>query len=218
MIEHIRKKILDNKIVRGIPQNDCDYLITEVKALPPNSKILEVGTFAAGTTRCMALARPDVHVYSVDINTWRKEDPMLLHTKNFYELEYVNDDVIKLIQQCNIENLPNVTLLTGKSLQTDVGDIDLLYLDGDHSFEAVIRELRYFWPKVKENGVIMGDDANAKDVFEAVRLFGFEKDLEVAFYSKQFKLYKNSNTNNLRTSLWNRPKFAPQRDHFNSGI
>lgn len=219
MIDYIKQKILEDKIISAIPENDLDYLISEIKLLPPNATVLEVGTFAAGTTRYMALARPDVHVYSVDLNTWRSDDPMLEYTREWYNLEYINDDVMRLIQKCYTEGLPNVTLMTGRSLETDIGEIDLLYLDGDHSFESVIKELRYFWKYVKENGVIMGDDANASDVYDAVRLFSFEKDLEVAFYSKQFKFFKNTKTKHLRTSKWNLPNLAPKRpDHFQSGI
>lgn len=219
MIDYIKQKRDAGEVLRGIPRNDLAYLLAEINKLPPNSKILEVGTFAAGTTRSIAMARPDCKVFSVDINKWRPGDGMLEAAKKFYNLPHVDDDIVKLMQQVHIENLHNVTLLTGRSLEVDMSDIDFLYLDGDHSFETVIRELRYFWKRVKENGVIMGDDVQAQDVHEAVRLFCFENDLEVRYYSKQFKILKNSNPKDLCASKSNLNLLGPKRmDDFKSAI
>jgi len=38
-------------------------------------------------------------------------------------------------------------------------DIDFLYIDGNHRYKYVIKELELFYPKVKKNSWIIGDDA-----------------------------------------------------------
>jgi hypothetical protein len=40
------------------------------------------------------------------------------------------------------------------------GELDFVYVDGDHSYEGVSRDLKVFFPKVKVGGLIIGDDYN----------------------------------------------------------
>lgn len=37
-------------------------------------------------------------------------------------------------------------------------NIDFLYIDGNHSYKYVLEDLQYWYPKVKNGGIIMGDD------------------------------------------------------------
>lgn len=56
----------------------------------------------------------------------------------------------------------NVVLHRGRSAdvlpQFDDGYFDWVYIDGDHSFEAVLADLRMCFAKTKSDGVIAGDD------------------------------------------------------------
>lgn len=36
--------------------------------------------------------------------------------------------------------------------------LDFVYLDGDHSYEAVYSDLNWWWPKLKSGGVMLGHD------------------------------------------------------------
>jgi hypothetical protein len=38
-------------------------------------------------------------------------------------------------------------------------DIDFLYIDGNHKYNYVYKDLELYFPKVKKNGIIVGDDA-----------------------------------------------------------
>lgn len=40
------------------------------------------------------------------------------------------------------------------------GELDWVYIDGDHSYEAVTKDLEISFPLVKSGGLITGDDAN----------------------------------------------------------
>ncbi len=46
--------------------------------------------------------------------------------------------------------------------------IDFLMIDGDHSYEAVKRDILNFLPKMKVGGVITGDDAFVEEIKNAV--------------------------------------------------
>jgi predicted O-methyltransferase YrrM len=35
---------------------------------------------------------------------------------------------------------------------------DFIFIDADHSYEAVIRDIESWWPKIKKGGMFAGDD------------------------------------------------------------
>ena len=57
---------------------------------------------------------------------------------------------------------------------------DFIYIDGDHSYEAVKMDLNHWHPKLKKYGVMCGDDfghISGRGVIEAVQEFSFQKKL-----------------------------------------
>lgn len=66
---------------------------------------------------------------------------------------------------------------------------DVIFLDGDHTFETVRKELSGFWTKVNEGGVLAGDDYDWPEVKKAVDEFANEKKLHVKFLSKEARGY-----------------------------
>jgi len=61
---------------------------------------------------------------------------------------------------------------------------DFVYIDGDHSYEAVIKDLDSWYPKLKKYGVMCGDDygkASGKGVIKAVSEFAFMHKLVVTY-------------------------------------
>jgi len=66
---------------------------------------------------------------------------------------------------------------------------DLIFLDGDHTFKTVKKELSGFWTKVNEGGVLAGDDYDWPEVKKAVDEFANEKKLDVKFLSKEPRGY-----------------------------
>ena len=53
----------------------------------------------------------------------------------------------------------------------DNESIDILYIDGDHHYNAVSQDLSMYYPKVKKNGLIIGDDYNEIGVSNAIKDF-----------------------------------------------
>ena len=48
--------------------------------------------------------------------------------------------------------------------------LDFVYIDGNHTYNAVKLDLELFYPKLKYGGIMMGDDYHVKDV---EKVFGF---------------------------------------------
>lgn len=84
------------------------------------------------------------------------------------------------------------TLVREKStdwLDMQSDKFDVIFLDGDHTFETVRKELSGYWTKVNEGGVLAGDDYDWPEVKKAVDEFANEKKLHVKFLSKESRGY-----------------------------
>lgn len=67
------------------------------------------------------------------------------------------------------------------------GSQDIVFIDGDHRYESVKRDIELYWPKVKAGGVLCGDDFGPAfpGVVRAVDEFGKAQKLRLE------RLYKN---------------------------
>ena len=74
-----------------------------------------------------------------------------LFHKNRYETtlaKFSNNSKVKIIKEFSIE----------AAKMFDDYYFDFIYIDGDHSYEAVINDLHAYYPKLKKFGVLCGDD------------------------------------------------------------
>lgn len=56
--------------------------------------------------------------------------------------------------------------------------IDFLYIDGNHSYDSVLKDIKLYWPKVKRGGLVIFDDYNEPDVAKAVHEFFKDRKVE----------------------------------------
>ncbi len=72
------------------------------------------------------------------------------------------DNRYKYVKSLFSSNYPsNSTLMRCTSEEASKSvpdDIDFVYIDGDHSYESVCRDLECWVPKVRDGGLVMGDD------------------------------------------------------------
>ena len=70
------------------------------------------------------------------------------------------------------------------------GMLDCIFIDGDHSYEAVLADLQFWWEKVRVGGQVLGDDYWMDDVARAVHVFAEQKSLTVDFLYRPGTSYK----------------------------
>lgn len=72
--------------------------------------------------------------------------------------------------------------------------IDCVFVDGDHSYDAVKNDLRFWWKKVKRGGMMLGDDFWMGGVERAVQEFAAENNLLLSFApnpaNEEYKIYQ----------------------------
>jgi len=94
----------------------------------------------------------------------------------------------------NVEVIRMTSLEASKKFENE--SLDFVYLDGDHSYEQVKIDLNSWYPKLKEYGVMCGDDyghISGYGVIKAVNEFSFDKKAVVIFgEDRQFFFIKTN--------------------------
>lgn len=134
-----------------------------VNGLPDNSLIVEVGCFRGRSLASVSetIIRKNINVWAVDIfdkidsleyveeDVYKKKDGML---KDFEKT--VSDFGLNGLVQVNVmTSLEAASLFATKGLKAD-----MVFLDGNHEYEYVRKEIESWWPLVKVGGVLSWHD------------------------------------------------------------
>jgi predicted O-methyltransferase YrrM len=100
--------------------------------------IIETGRFNGGSCFLLACAAPDVPIHSIDIAPR-------------------NDDLLRtLFKQHNVGQ--NVDLIVGDSQKTkypQIGEVDLLFVDGDQSYDGCMNDMVNWYDHLLPNGHLL---------------------------------------------------------------
>lgn len=118
---------------------EMEYVFTI--ATRARSGIVEIGRFNGGSAFMMSCANPKTPIYSIDIAPQNDE-----RLKSLFAEHRVG---------------ANVRLIVGDSQKgryDDISGVDLLWIDGDHSYEGCMADLMNWYPKVSPGGHILFHD------------------------------------------------------------
>jgi hypothetical protein len=150
-------------------------------------KICEIGVFKGDFSKIIFNRLNPVELHLIDIF----EGVMCSGDKDGNNIVWtnLNEEYEKLLNLYK-EN-KNVIIHKGKSYDIikDFKDnyFDLIYIDGDHSYNGVKNDLNISYLKTKKNGFICGHDYNENkfyDVVKAVNEFCDEKKLKIDYLTK----------------------------------
>lgn len=168
-----------------IKLNDRIELLTEIQ----NEKkvienIVEVGVFKGEYSKELIKKFSPKKIYLVDIfeGYVKSGDKDGIN----YQTVNLNDEFIKLKKEYETNPSVNIIKSDSKSFLKQLSDetIDLIYIDGDHSYEAVKNDLQLSFSKVKNNGYICGHDyiePRFSGVVRAVNEFCEENNLTIKY-------------------------------------
>ena len=80
------------------------------------------------------------------------------------------------------------------------GDLDFVYIDGNHTYKFVKKDIELYYPKVKYGGVIGGHDIWSLNVFIAILGFVLKKRLLLHLYLKDPDWWIIKNKTNAKNS------------------
>jgi predicted O-methyltransferase YrrM len=157
MLERIREVYKDQK---GRIDSEGEYLAELASRVPEKGVIVEIGSYKGLSGAYLAAgAKEGVTTFLVDL--WDRTKFNLVSEENRYALSSSD------FQQITINNLRalglyrNVVLLKGLSVDhaSAWGQcIDLLFIDGDHSYEGIKSDYEAWYQHVKDGGVIAFHD------------------------------------------------------------
>ena len=123
-------------------------------------KVVELGTHygASFFSFCQAVKDEGLSSKCFAIDTWKGDAHSGLYQENVFR---VVKDVVRLYYP-NIAELVRITFDEAAYLFQDQ-TIDILHIDGYHTFEAVSHDFYTWLPKVSENGIVLFHDIAVQD-------------------------------------------------------
>jgi predicted O-methyltransferase YrrM len=145
---------------------------TIVDEIADDAKILEIGSFMGRSTHYLATAlhnadKQTVKIYALDTFEGSSEHVNLKIPKDFLSMFeknlkfFIDKEVVEVIQSRS----DNKDVID----RFEDGFFDYIMVDGAHEYEAVMDDMENWWPKLKQNGVMFGDDFYLEAVSQAVK-------------------------------------------------
>lgn len=194
VIEDIKPKIIEEPFsctFRWV----IDWINDHLKTLPPGSKFVELGTFVGGTTRLIAAANPHLDVHTIDLGNIYGDGVvhkgMISDLEQAFNLKNVRNSQLEHIKRMHLEDLSNVSVHIGNSTSIPVTNFHASFVDADHTYAGVIKDLDFVWENTVEGGFIFGDDMDSPGVYNAVAHWTHMKGIEFTVFSKGFKIVKS---------------------------
>jgi predicted O-methyltransferase YrrM len=127
----------------SLPEQET--LLAHAALVPETGTIVEIGAeFGMSASLFCKAARPGVQIYSIDLFP---DDLMYVHQANLQAAKLAGRS----------KQIKGDSALVGRAWQ--LGMIDLLFIDGDHTYEGVARDIAAWIPRVKLGGTVIFHDA-----------------------------------------------------------
>lgn len=150
--KRLKFKFKQSNTTRGL------YHLIE-KYVNEETTMVELGSFSGISSELFALHCKKIYCIDPWEPYWEINDENLI---NLAELEF--DKMITNYK--NIIKIKNFSYNVVENFENN--SLDLIYIDSDHSYENVKREIFLWIKKIKNNGYISGHDINLPTVFNAV--------------------------------------------------
>ena len=170
---------------------DRHWLRGTIRALPSNAVIVEIGTYRAKSAAEILLACQGScrRVYTIDPFVDYRHHSGVAASQHFHV------DFEKLYEETRrfLEDLP-ITLLRCTSEQAAHGWrnglIDLVWIDGNHTEDAVYKDLVSWFPLVRRGGILSGHDWALPSVQAGVSKFLKDKPCKLKISYHLWWFYK----------------------------
>lgn len=122
----------------------------------PNLAFLQIGAFTGDASVWLANnILTDKSSVLIDVDTWQGSDEEVHHKMDFSDVERVYDH-----RTMTFENVIKVKMTSIEFLTTaeDKEYYDFIYIDGDHTADAVFKDASLSWRALKPGGIMAFDD------------------------------------------------------------
>lgn len=143
LVKHISENIADKTFHHHY------HILYDLPVQRENPVYVEIGCYAGGSA-CLMLQRDNTRVVSIDLGKPIPESTVLTNVK---KLNTKNNSFTYLKGNSQSKDMV-------RRLQEIVSEIDILFIDGDHSKEGVMNDFLLYQEMVVPGGYIVFDDYN----------------------------------------------------------
>ena len=140
----------------------------------PGPLVVEIGVYVGRLSHRLLAARPDIYLHMVD--PWAEtgaeayaqtDDFMARQTAERHEA--VMATALRAVAP--YQGRYTVHRMTSEQAcpHFQDGSLDLVFIDGDHSYEGCALDIRLWWPKVRPGGVLSGHDYRTDKDYGVIR-------------------------------------------------
>jgi len=185
---HLKEKYSVSDIIdyRDVPGwiNDAEWLYENiVNECQDGDHLIEIGTFF-GQSACRMgelIKQSNKDITFDTIDTFEQIEPSMragFHPPQFREYkesEQLNTSPMSSVVQMHfnlldISDYVNIVICDSRVAHNLYKDnsLKMVYLDGNHEYNIIKKDLENYWKKVKKGGFLVGDDFGYTDVEQAV--------------------------------------------------
>lgn len=158
---------LDLKLFERIPSQSTEHdkktllsIQSAVRDIKPSYNYLEIGSYLGGSIQPHLLDDKCAKIYSID------KRPAVQPDARGIDYAYENNSTARMLEKLNEvapDKMSKITTLEGDSGEIPTAKvtdkIDLCFIDGEHTDEAVLRDFKFCLEVLGENGAICFHDS-----------------------------------------------------------
>lgn len=170
-----------------------------VDSFPNGSVFVEIGTFMGKSTCCMAelIKNSGKNIKFYTIDTFLGSEGEEWHTDIIKQLSENSTDLyhqfLYYAKSCQVNEyvIPIVSSSVKASMFFGNESLDLIFIDGGHTYSEVLKDIESWYPKLKKGGIISGDDYGTwEGVTNAVNEYFKNQSIEIATEGSLWKCKK----------------------------
>lgn len=107
------------------------------------------------------------------------------------ERKVLYENLLRVLEKFSYSNIHLIKDFSANAVKRfEDNNIDILYIDGDHSYDYIIEDLNLWYPKLKSGGTFFGDDWTWESVRKAVEDFTITNNLSLSISSPVWMIAK----------------------------
>jgi predicted O-methyltransferase YrrM len=148
---------LDHGVI-SMPVRQAAYLFGLIREMRPQ-KVIEIGRYKGGSTLLIAAAMDGRgEFWSIDIG---EKEARLQGDETSRPFDKQLVDVIR-----RFGLRVNIIVGDSRTIKIETNEVDLVFIDGDHSYEGVRNDFERFGKRVRVGGAVLFDDAFDEGIFK----------------------------------------------------
>jgi predicted O-methyltransferase YrrM len=131
-----------NHFAARLMLGEASHIFATVRKLEGTPRVVEIGRYRGGTALLLAAAGGDV--LSIDVNE---------------QLRQSDESLRSALSRLGLEGKVELIFADSSTFPIEAGSIDLVFVDGDHSYEGVSRDVAHWVPALRRGGILLLHDA-----------------------------------------------------------